>query len=136
MAIQWNISPGGGSPIFKQIVDQVRLAVATGQLAAGEQLPSVRALAERLLVNPNTVARAYADLARDGILDGQQGRGVFIAPPRPVYTRTERLRRLAPLADAFINEGLSLGFSPSDILEALRRKLDGLDIPEVRRKSS
>src|SRR5688572_14444745 len=102
---EFQISPGAASPIFKQIVDQVRLAVATGRLAAGVQLPSVRALAERLLVNPNTIARAYAEMAREGMIDSQPGRGVFVARPRQVYTRAERLRRLEPLVDALLNEG-------------------------------
>ena len=60
------INTGSATPIYKQITDQVRLAVATGRLAVGDQLPSVRAMAEELVVNPNTVARAYTDLAREG----------------------------------------------------------------------
>src|ERR1700683_844562 len=115
MSIDWKISPGGSSPIFRQIVDQVRLAVATGRLTAGGQLPRGRGLAERLLVNPNTFARAYGDLTREGILDGQMGRGVFIASPRQVFTKSERLRRLSPLVDSLVNEGLSLGFAPPEI---------------------
>src|SRR5580704_6716895 len=137
MSIDWKISPGGSSPIFRQIVDQVRLAVATGKLTAGEQLPSVRALAERLVVNPNTIAKAYGELAREGIIDGQQGRGVFIAPPRQMYTKTERLRRIGPLIDALMNEGLSLGFSPEELVESLQQKLAKLDIQrEPARKQS
>ena len=134
MSIDWKISPGGSSPIFRQIVDQVRLAVATGRLTAGEQLPSVRALAERLLVNPNTIARAYGELTREGILEGQVGRGVFIASPRQVFTKSERLRRMAPLVDSLVNEGLSLGFAPLEIIDALQRKLDSLEFGESRRK--
>jgi len=137
MAFEFIFSPGSGSPIFRQIVDQVRLAVATGKLKAGEQLPSVRALAERLVVNPNTIAKAYGELAREGIIDGQQGRGVFIAPPRQMYTKTERLRRIGPLVDALINEGLSLGFSPGELVESLEQKLTKLDIqPTPARKQS
>jgi GntR family transcriptional regulator len=128
MAFELDISPGSASPIFKQIVDQVRLAAATGRLAAGEQLPSVRALAERLLVNPNTIAKAYGELARQGIVDGQAGRGFFIAPPRQIYTRTERLRRLGPCIDALVNEGISLGFDGEELLDAVRQKLAKLQI--------
>jgi len=123
MAFDFNISPGNSTPIFRQIVDQVRLAVATGKLSTGEGLPSVRALAEKLLVNPNTIARAYAELSRDGFLEGQPGRGVFVARPRQVYTKAERLRRVAPLIEAVVNESLSLGFSESEIIEALRQRL-------------
>ncbi|MGD0463313.1 MAG: GntR family transcriptional regulator [Tepidisphaeraceae bacterium] len=123
MGFEFDVSPGSGNPIFKQIADQVRLAVATGRLKPGEQLPSVRALAERLVVNPNTIAKAYGELSREGIIDGQQGRGVFITPPRQIYTKTERLRRISPLVDALINEGLSLGFSSNELVESLQQKL-------------
>ncbi len=135
MGFQFDISPGSASPIFKQIVDQVRLAVATGKLTAREQLPSVRALAERLVVNPNTIAKAYGELAREGIIDSQQGRGVFIAPPRQMYTKAERLRRIAPLVDALINEGLSLGFSSDELVESVQQKLAKLT-PAGGRKTS
>ena len=134
MALDFAISPGAASPIFKQIVDQVRLAVVTGRLAVGDQLPSVRALAEQLVVNPNTIAKAYGELARDGMIDGQQGRGVFIAPPRQIYTKTERVRRLAPFIDALVNEGLSLGFTPEELLESLQQRLVKMKIPDPSRR--
>jgi GntR family transcriptional regulator len=136
MAFDFNISPGSGSPIFRQIVDQVRLAAATGRLAPGDLLPSVRALAERLLVNPNTVAKAYGELSRDGIIETQQGRGVFIAQPRQIYTKAERLRRLSPLLDSLVNEGLSLGFAPEEIVEALEQRLGRLNLSDSTRRKS
>jgi len=137
MGFEFIFSPGSASPIFRQIVDLVRLAVATGKLKAGEQLPSVRALAERLVVNPNTIAKAYGELAREGIIDGQQGRGVFIAPPRQIYTRAERLRRISPLVDALVSEGLSLGFSSEELVDSLQQKLARLDLqPPAARKQS
>jgi GntR family transcriptional regulator len=126
MELDLLIIPGSGSPIFRQIVDQVRLAAATGRLAEGSALPSVRGLAERLVINPNTVAKAYAELARERVIQTQQGRGVFIAAPRQMYTKAERLRRLAPLLDALAIEGLSLGFSREELNEALRQKLASL----------
>ena len=110
MAIDLKISPGSGTPIFRQIVDQVRLAVARKATVEGDQLPSVRALAERLVLNPNTVARAYAELSREGLIETRQGKGVFIASRRQVYTRAERLRRLEPALAALINEAVALNF--------------------------
>lgn len=130
------ILPGGGSPIFRQIVDQVRLAVATGKLAPGEALPSVRAAAEQLLVNPNTVAKAYGELARDGVIETHQGRGVYVAQPRQIYTKSERLRRLHPLADAMINEGLSLGFAPDGIADVFQQRLAKLKLPQAQRRET
>jgi GntR family transcriptional regulator len=126
MELDLAIIPGSGAPIFRQIVDQVRLAAATGSLAEGTPLPSVRALAERLLINPNTVAKAYAELSRECVIQTQQGRGVFIAASRKMYTKTERLRRLAPLIEAAAIEGISLGFSSDELIDALKQKLDSL----------
>src|SRR5438876_878882 len=105
-SFQINITTGASTPIYRQIVDQVRLAVATGALAAGHSLPSVRSLADRLRVNANTVARAYADLVRDGVLGSQQGRGYFVAEKRQVYSEAERLRRLRLAAETFIQEAV------------------------------
>ncbi len=76
--INLNINTGSNTPIYKQITDQVRLAVASGKLAVDDPLPSIRALAERLVINPNTVARAYTDLAREGLIESRSGRGVFV----------------------------------------------------------
>jgi GntR family transcriptional regulator len=136
MPFEINITSGSPAPIFRQIIDQVRLAVMTGRLTAGQQLPSVRALAERLLVNPNTVARAYGELAREQIIETQAGKGVFIATPRQIYTKAERNRRLAPFIDATANEGISLGFQPDEIVEALKQRLMKLDADQSVRRNT
>ena len=128
MGFDFQISSGSGSPIFRQIVDQVRLAVITGRLEHGAQLPSVRALAEKLVVNPNTIAKAYTELSREGIIDTQQGRGVFVAKPRQIYTRIERLRRIEPFIEALANEGVVLGFTRAELVESFEQKLDKLGL--------
>ena len=122
MSFEIHIHPGSAAPIFKQIVDQVRIAVVTGSLGEGDQLPSVRALAERLLVNPNTIAKAYAELTREGVLDGQKGRGLFVTRLRQMYTRSERLRRMEPLVEAIVNEGIALGFGRSDLVDLVEAR--------------
>ncbi len=127
MAFEISIATGSTTPIYRQIVDQICRAVATGKLVAGEQMPSVRALAEDLVINPNTVARTYADLIREGVLEAQKGKGVFVARRRAVYTRAERLRRLEASLEAFVNEGIYLGFTPQQLREALERKLRPLE---------
>jgi GntR family transcriptional regulator len=118
------ISTGASSPIYKQITDQVRLAVATGKLAVADPLPSVRALAEQLVINPNTVARAYADLAREGLIESRPGRGVFIIRKRKVFTREEGWRRLEPLLEGLIGEALAMDFSPEELRKAFEKKLE------------
>lgn len=124
MAFELNISTGSSVPIFRQIVDQVRCAASNGSLALGDRLPSVRALAERLLVNHNTVAKAYNDLIRDGVIESRQGLGVFVARRRAIYTKAERNRRLDAALDAFLSEALVLDFSREEIQLALERKLE------------
>ncbi len=124
MSFTINITTGSDSPIYKQITDQVRLAVASGRLAIGDQLPSIRALAEDLVINPNTVARAYTDLTREGVIESRPGRGVFITKKRKVFTREEGWRRLEPLLDGIIGEALAMDFSREELREALRKKLE------------
>src|ERR1700689_5300069 len=119
----FNINIGSATPIYKQITDQVRMAVASGKIAIGDPLPSVRALAEQLVVNPNTVARAYTDLAREGLIETRAGRGVFIAQKRKIFSREEGWRRLEPLIETVIGEAMILDFTPDELRNAFTEKL-------------
>jgi GntR family transcriptional regulator len=85
MSLGVSISPASDVPIFRQIVQQIHRAVAVGKLSIGEQLPAVRTLAEELVINPNTVARSYQELIREGILESRSGRGVFVSERRQVF---------------------------------------------------
>lgn len=123
MSLNININTGSSVPIYKQITEQVRMAVATGRVTVADQLPSVRALAETLVLNPNTVARAYADLAREGVIETRPGRGVFIIPKRKVLSREEGRRRLEPLINTLISEGLAMDFTPDELQQAFEKKL-------------
>ena len=123
MSFNITISTGSNTPIYKQITDQVWLAFVTGKLVVGDQLPTVRTLAEDLVVNPNTVARAYADLTRDGLIESRAGRGVFITRKRKVFTREEGWRRLEPLIDAAIGEAMAMDFTHQELREAFEKKL-------------
>src|SRR5947209_14836021 len=121
-----NVTTGAGTPIYRQIVDQVRLGVATGVLVPGQVMPSVRSLAERLVINANTVVKAYAELVRDGVLESHQGKGFFVAAKRQVYSRAERTRRLEQALDTFINEVGFLDFSADEICKAVAERLEDL----------
>jgi GntR family transcriptional regulator len=127
-AFHINVTTGTGSPIYRQIVDQVRLAAATGVLPPGEAVPSVRSLAERLLVNANTVVKAYGELVRDGVLESHHGLGYFVAEKRQVFSRAERQRRLQQAVETFVHEAVFLSFSPEEIRKAVDEKLDDLDL--------
>ena len=122
-----NVTTGAGTPIYRQIIDQVRLGVATGALRPGQAMPSVRSLAERLVVNPNTVVKAYAELVRDGVLEARQGMGFFVAQKRQIYSKAERLRRLRLAVDDFIHEAVFLDFSAEEIRQVVDEKLTELD---------
>ena len=123
MNLNLAINTGSATPIYKQITDQVRLAVATARLAVGDQLPSVRALAEELVVNPNNVARAYTDLAHEGLIESRAGRGVFLTRKRKMFTREEGRRRLEPLMEGLIGEAMVMDFSREELREAFEKKL-------------
>jgi len=113
-----------GLPIYTQIVNQVQAQVASGILQPGDQLPTVRALAEDLRVNFNTVARAYRILDEERIISTQQGRGTYITeiPPPKV---SERLRResLEALTQRFISEAMRLEFSKTEIRQMVNEQL-------------
>ena len=127
MALEFRIATGSTTPIYRQIVDQVRHAVGVGCRQPGEQLPSVRALAEQLIINPNTVAKAYANLVRDGLIESRRGRGYFVADRRQIYSNAERTRRLEHALEAFLSEMLVLDFAPQEIRAALDRKLSRIE---------
>lgn len=120
------VSTGSSTPIYRQIADQIRYAVATGRLGVGESVPSVRSLATELVLNANTVAKAYSFLVRDGVLESHQGRGYFVAAQREIYTRRERRRRLSEIMDPFLAEALTLGFDAEQIQEEIRKRLETL----------
>jgi GntR family transcriptional regulator len=128
-AFHFTVTTGAGTPIYRQIVDQVRLGVATGALPPGHPMPSVRGLAEQLVINFNTVAKAYGELVREGVLESHPGRGVFVASEkRQVYSRAERRRRLRQALDAFVHEAVFLDFSADEIRAAVDEKLAELDL--------
>jgi GntR family transcriptional regulator len=129
LMIDLQIIPAGSSPIFQQIVDQIAMLLRRGELSPGAALPSVRALAERLVVNPNTVARAYSELIRAGLLEAQRGRGVFVAQRRELYAEAERERRLTLAVDRLVNEAAVLGSSAKEVRCAVEAGLKQLQRP-------
>ncbi|MFK8110929.1 MAG: GntR family transcriptional regulator [Rubripirellula sp.] len=121
--LRLQVTTGSSLPIYRQVIDQIRHAVASEKIKVGEPLPSVRALAGELLVNPNTIAKAYSALVRDGVLESQQGRGYFVAERREIYTRKERQRRLEEVLDPFLAEAITLGFDEQQIVDEIRKRL-------------
>jgi GntR family transcriptional regulator len=111
-----------GVPAYRQIIDQVRGALAAGALVAGDQLPTVRQLAVDLAINPNTVVRAYKELELSGLLETHQGTGTFISAQRLPRANAERERQLSQIvADAVARAGAA-GFTVDDLIEQLRAR--------------
>lgn len=118
-AFRFQLDPHSGVPVYRQIIDQVRGAIAAGALSTGHQLPTVRQLAVDLSINPNTVVRAYRELELGGLLDTQQGTGTFISGHRLPHADAERCRQLSQIAaDAAARAGAA-GFSLEELIEHL-----------------
>ena len=122
----FHVQPASGEPLYLQLIRQIKHAMASGALAAGEQLPTVRQLAAELVINPNTVARAYRELEHDGLLEGVPGRGSFVTYGHPRLRDEERRRRLQGFLDQLWAEGRALGYSSDELAEivsdALRQR--------------
>lgn len=112
-----------GIPIYLQLKEQIKLAMATGQLEAGTQLPTVRQLAVQLEINANTVSRVYSELEVEGYLLSQQGRGTFVAARKDeVIIEKVSEEYFAQLAEGFLIEAYDLGFTLSDVIQYLLKK--------------
>lgn len=109
-----------GVPVYRQIIDQVRGAIASGALSAGHQLPTVRQLAVDLEINPNTVVRAYRELELGGLLETHQGTGTFISNKKPPRPDAERERQLTQIAEDAVSRAGAAGFTLNDLIEQLR----------------
>jgi GntR family transcriptional regulator len=111
------------TPIYAQLDRSIRAAIATGELEAGAQLPTVRQLAVDLAVNANTVARVYAQLERDGILETRRGVGTFVREsPSPQAARAHRERELRELIQRFVGDAALLGFTLPELISQLRNE--------------
>jgi GntR family transcriptional regulator len=107
-------------PVYRQLIDQVRGGIASGMLAAGDQLPTVRQLAVDLAINPNTVVRAYRELELGGLLETHQGTGTFISAQKMKRTDAQRERQLAQIVSDCVSRAGAAGFTVDDLIEALR----------------
>lgn len=113
--MQFRIEPASRTPIYRQLGEQIREAIATGRLACDEQLPSVREMSRTLVLNPNTVARVYMELEREGVVATRPGLGVFVARPRQELTKRVRRERLTRSVDALLTEAVHLGFTAEEV---------------------
>ena len=118
--IKFLLNYSSGLPIYRQIIDQIRFGISSGQLKLGEQLPTVRALAVELKVNLNTVSKAYKELEIKNILETQQGTGTFISKIEQVVLEEEREDKLKEICIQFSSVAFSYGFSLDEIMQELK----------------
>jgi GntR family transcriptional regulator len=120
--IQFKLDPKTGSPFYRQIIDQIKFGIATGNLKTGEQLPTVRSLAVELKVNLNTVAKAYKELEIQNVLETQQGTGTFISDIKVQIPAKDRNNKLKEICNEFSSIAFSYGFSIEDIINQLQKQ--------------
>jgi len=120
--VQIHISSSDGVPIYVQIVNQVKHLIASGRLAPGEEVPPIRTLAEQLVINPNTVARAYLELERAGIVTKRQGAGTYVSENPSSLSRRKKLEVLAARADSLLVEAEHLDIELDEVVELVRER--------------
>jgi len=115
--MQIHIQAQGGVPIYVQVMQQIKYLVASGRLQPGDELPSIRTLAEQLIVNPNTIARAYRELETAGVVEKRRTAGTFVAEAGSPLARKERLRLLRQRVDQLLVEAFQMGFALDEVLK-------------------
>jgi DNA-binding transcriptional regulator YhcF (GntR family) len=131
------LNPHSGVPIYRQLTEQIRRMVASGQLEPGAPLPSIRDLAVKHAINPMTVSKVYALLESEGVLERHRGKPMTVASqPRTPSSAPKRLTQLEPLLDQLVLAASQLGLSESDVVEALERHWEKANGTSVRRRRS
>ncbi len=124
MALWIQISPGSSEPVYIQVAEQISEAIAKGQLASGDKLPAIRKLASELVINPNTVARAYSRLEQAGLVITKTGSGTFIADPKLRKADAADMNILTERMDTLITRGLNLGLQVKDLTKIFKARID------------
>jgi GntR family transcriptional regulator len=122
MTTRFLLDVKSGIPFYRQIIDQVKTAIATGTVEAGHKLPTVRQLAVELSINPNTVSRAYTELELTGLVETQMGSGTFISNRKVKQDDLERQRMLDQICQELISRASSYGFTLDDIMKNLKQR--------------
>ena len=124
MALWIQILAGSGKPIYAQVTEQISEAIAKGELASGDKLPAVRKLAAELVINPNTVARAYSRLEQAGLVTTKTGSGTYVSDPKLRRSDAADINILTERMDTLITRGLNLGLESEDIIAMFKGRID------------
>jgi GntR family transcriptional regulator len=120
--VQIHISTSDGVPIYSQIVNQVKYLIASGRLKAGDEMLPIRVLAEQLIVNPNTVARAYRELESAGLVEKRRTAGTYVSDQGSPLARRERVRILSQRIDALLAEARQMDIPHEELLKLLEQR--------------
>ncbi len=129
-----HLTPADGVPIYLQIVHQIKYLVASGRLAPGDELPPIRTLAEQLLINPNTAARAYRELEAAGVVVTRRGAGTHVSDGASPLARRKRLDILTQRIDALLAEAQHMNFGVEEVLDLIRRRERAMRPAPARRE--
>ncbi len=129
----FKLNPQAGQPLYLQLMQQIRHAIDTGALSAGDQLPGIRTLAEEIVVSHNTVAKAYSELEHEGVVELRHGSGAFIAPRNKVQARSERFRRAQDRVRVLIAALCREGWSEDEIHRMFEAELFYPEQPTAKR---
>ena len=127
--MEFSIDTASRSPICRQLASQIREAIARGKLQPEQRLPSVRELSRSLVVNPNTIARVYTELEREGVLNTRPGLGVFVASVRADLTRKVRQQRLREALRRFLTEAVHLGATAEEVVALVSQQVKQFQWP-------
>ena len=128
--MQLHVSTGDGVPIYLQIANQVKHLVASGRLSPGDELSPIRVLAHQLLVNPNTVARAYLELEREGVVQKRHGSGTYVSDAGSPLARKERFKIISERVDALLVEARHLEVEPQELLKLIKERSQSIQPKE------
>ena len=132
--IEFKLDPKSGVPFYRQIIDQIRYGIASGQLRVGEQLPTVRQLAVKLSVNLNTISKAYRELESQGIVETRRGTGTFVSTEVAGLSKEETSRVIADLIDRALDEARHLQMSEDELMRLFRDRVMSFRRERERRK--
>jgi GntR family transcriptional regulator len=126
--MQLKLQPASPIPMYLQIVEQIRYAIAAGILQANDEMPSVRALALEHVINPNTVARAYLELEREELLSKRRGAGTYVSAKAEAMRGEYRIRAVRQLLDKAMATADELGLTPSQLRNLLEERLEKVEV--------
>jgi GntR family transcriptional regulator len=131
--IKFSLDAGSGVPVYRQIITQIENAVLSGRLKTGDKLPTIRALAVELKINPNTIAKAYNELEIRGILSTQAGSGTYISEKHPVPDEDEHSKKVLQTLNRFMREMNELGLDSKAVVKLLKKETGDAAVPEEER---